>query len=89
MLTRHASKRAQQRSLPPIILEWLFRYGEAQHQDGGSEILYFSKRSKRQLRHDVGERPLQKLNQYLDAYLITTSGQILTMGHRYKRISRS
>jgi hypothetical protein len=88
MLTRHASKRAQQRSLPPLIEEWLFRYGEAQHQGGGTEILYFSKRSYKRLRHHVGLQPIRKLQQYLDAYLIVSDGRIVTMGHRHKRIIR-
>ncbi len=88
VLTGHASKRAQQRGLPPLIQDWLFRYGETQHQNGGSEILYFSKRSKERLRRDVGMQPLRKLEQYLDAYMIVARGQVLTIGHLYKRIRR-
>ena len=89
MSSKHASKRAQQRGIPPLIPRWLEEYGEEAHDRRGSIVLYFSKRARRRLERDVGRQVTAKLDEWLDAYLvISTDGTRITTGHRYRRIPR-
>lgn len=43
----HARQRAKERCIPPLIDEWLDRFGEEVHDGNGAVKLYFSKRSIR------------------------------------------
>ncbi len=41
MVTRHAQVRMQQRGVPPLILEWLLKYGAIEHDGHGGHVRYF------------------------------------------------
>lgn len=88
-MTRHASTRAQQRGLPPLIVEWLDSYGARAHDRDGSEILYFDKISRRNLEKNVGSQVVERLLPLLDAYLVVADdGTVITLGWRHKRVPR-
>jgi hypothetical protein len=87
--THHAIARAQQRGLPPLVLDWLATYGEEQHDGHGATILYFNKPARRRLQRAVGRLPLRRMADWLNAYaVISTDGALITAGHRYSRIRR-
>lgn len=87
--TRHASKRAQQRGLPPLIQNWLDTYGARARSSGGAEVLYFDKCSRRHLARDVGSQVVDRLRPFLDAYMVVANdGTVITLGWRFKRIPR-
>ncbi len=86
-MTTHAATRQQQRSIPPLIMDWLTGYGTACHDHRGAEILYFDKRSRKTLARAVGETVVSRLAGWLDTYaVISGDGAVITVGHRYKRI---
>ena len=87
MNEKHAETRSQQRCIPRLIIEWLFDFGVVVRSHG-ADLYYFSKKSKRAIRHYAGRRMLQMLERYMDAYLIYKDGYIVTTGHRYKKIRR-
>lgn len=88
-MTRHASTRAQQRGLPPLIVDWLDTYGARAQDRGGAEVLYFDKASRRNLERDVGSQVVDRLRPLLDAYLVMgDDGTVITLGWRFKRIPR-
>ncbi len=88
-LTRHASKRAQQRGLPPLIVDWLDTYGARAQDRGGASILYFDKTGRRNLERDVGSQVVDRLRSLLDAYLVMADdGTVITLGWRFKRVPR-
>ena len=89
MNTKHADVRMQQRAIPPLIINWLFEYGREEHDHRGAIIRYFDKGSKRKLEQDHGRKPVERLTQYLDAYLVESDGTVITVGHRSKRIRRA
>lgn len=89
MNTKHADGRMQQRAIPPLIINWLFEYGREEHDHRGAVIHYFDKRSIKKLQRDHGRRPIDRLTQYLDAYLVESDGTVLTVGHRFKRFYRT
>jgi len=88
-MTRHAIARAQQRSLPPLIVDWLQTYGARARDRGEVEILYFDKASRRRLERDVGSLVVERLRWLLDAYLVQSEdGTVITLGWRFKRVPR-
>ena len=90
--TRHASLRAQQRGVPPLVMQWLLNYGEETFDGHGGVIRYFTPQSLRRLERDVGRSPLKRLSEFLRCYLVQASedGAIITVGkrHRGRRIWR-
>ncbi len=85
-LSKHAARRRQQRGIPPLIIEWLQRYGASVHSFGDC-IRFFNKRSRRALATAVGEAVVQRLAPYLNSYAVVgQDGTVLTVGHRFRRV---
>jgi hypothetical protein len=85
----HAQVRAQQRGVPPLILDWLITYGSAQPDQRGAEIRYFDHAARRRLSKAVGHKVVDLLGQLLHMYAVMSNdGVVITTGHRFKRISR-
>jgi hypothetical protein len=87
-LSSHARKRAQQRRIPPLIVEWLFRFGSSETQ-GRTEVLFFDKPARNRLASVVGQPIVSHLTKLLDAYAIVEGDEVITVGHRYRRIRRA
>lgn len=83
----HADVRAQQRGIPPLIVDWLERFGEEVYDHRGCVVLHFSKRSVRCLERNVGREPVRRMSEYLQCYaVLTTDGKVITVGKRFKHI---
>ena len=85
-MTNHALERSQQRCIPPLIIHWLCQYGSRKRNNNGTIICYFDRKSLRLIASDVGHVVIRRLSSLMNAYLIITGDQIITVGHRYKRI---
>ncbi len=87
--TAHATARAQQRGIPPLVLDWLIRYGDSEWDHHGSQVKYFTRRSRRRVESAVGSEITRRLHEYLDCYAVVgLDGSLVTCGHRYKRLHR-
>ena len=88
--TRHAICRAQQRCIPPLIDEWLDRFGEEEYDGHGAIKRYFSKKSKRAMERALGREPVRRMADKLTAYRVESSkdGRVITAGYRTKRLRR-
>lgn len=84
----HASKRAQQRSVPPLIIDWLLDYGAESSANEGASIRYFDKFSRRRLERACGRLVIHKLESWMNCFLIESDGTVITTGKRYKHIKR-
>ncbi|WP_159690503.1 hypothetical protein [Cognatazoarcus halotolerans] len=84
----HATVRCQQRGIPALVLDLLLQFGHREHDHAGAEIVYFNHRSKKRIESYAGGL-ISKLNEYLDSYAVVAAGEIVTVGHRYKRINRN
>lgn len=89
-MSRHASIRAQQRGIPPLIDQWLDLYGHEEYDGRGGIVVYFDKQSRRAMERDMGREPIRKCEEWLDVYKVVESdkGKIITLGHRFKRMNR-
>lgn len=86
--TSHATVRAQQRGIPPIVIDLLLQFGQVEHDHAGAEILYFDRRSKKRIESYVGAL-FGKLSEHLDNYAVVANGRIVTVGVRHKRINNN
>jgi hypothetical protein len=83
--SEHAVVRSQQRGVPQLIVDLLLRFGEREPSSGGTEIVYFSRSSRKRVQNYVGGM-LGKMNEHLDAYAVICNGSVVTVGPRFKRI---
>jgi hypothetical protein len=85
-LTDHARARMRQRAIPPMAVEALLAYGRGEHDHRGGTIVYFDKAARRRLERERLDRALEHC---LDAYaVVAETGEIITVGHRDRRIRR-
>ena len=87
-LTHHAEIRMQQRTIPPLILDWLIDYGATSYDKHGARKRYFDKRSRKRLMKEVGKSIVSQLSKHLTVYAVTTDDSVITVGYRTKRIKR-
>ncbi len=85
-MTDNALEKAQKRCIPPLIIHWLCQYGSRKRNKNGTIVCYFDKKSIRLIASDVGHIIIRRLSSLMNAYLVIAGDQILTVGHRYKRI---
>ena len=88
-LTPHARARMQQRGIRPDMVEALLDFGCVRHlHNKGCEIVFFDKKAKARLARANPEaaREAEKLTR---TYAIMgSSGVVITVGHRYRRVER-
>jgi hypothetical protein len=87
-ITKHAQLRLQQRAIPPLIIEWLCKYGCRLNGINGTTVCYFDRESRRSLASEVGHVVVRRLSDMMDAYLVISGDSIVTIGHRYKPFKR-
>ena len=89
MRSSHAEIRAQQRGIPPMVEQLLDLYGQEEHDGHGAIVLYLNKQSIRSMERDLGRRPVSRLAEWFDAYMVkSTDGRTITVGHRTQRVWR-
>jgi hypothetical protein len=76
-LTDHARARMRQRGIPAAVVADLLAYGRTEHDHRGGTIVYFDREARAYARRSSR------------AYLVLANdGSVVTVGHRYRRISR-
>ena len=87
-LTQHARIRMQQRSIPPLIVDWLDGYGVTERAPDNAEIVFFDNKAKKDLARDCGKEVIKRLSKYLNTYLVRKRSRVLTVGYRNGRFRR-
>ena len=85
--SQHAQIRCQQRAIPPLICQWLREFG-AETESHGAIKRFFDHAAKRRLAAVVGAQVVDRLGNLLNAYLVEGEEQVITVGHRTRRIKR-
>ena len=87
-LTRHAQARMQQRAIRADALDCLLEFGREAFDHRGGVVLYFDKAARRRLlRSDPGAKEVERLARCYA--VLSAGGEVLTVGHRYRRIGKS
>lgn len=84
-LTHHAAVRCRQRSIPPLICDWLLRYGTEVRSHGATKR-FFDREAKRKLAADVGAQVVGRMGNLLNLYLVESNERVITAGVRTRRI---
>lgn len=88
-LTQHAEKRLQQRGIRLEAVDLLMSFGTVEFDHNGACIYYIDKCSRRRVENQLGGRGLRKLEAIGLLYLVASGdGEIITVGHRQRRIYR-
>ena len=87
-LTQHAEVRMEQRSISPLIVDWLIDFGSTSYDKHGAKKRFFDKRSRKRLNKAVGKTVVGQLSKELSAYIVTADDCVITVGYRTKRIKR-
>jgi hypothetical protein len=88
MISTHAQTRMQQRCIPPGIVDLILTYGSIVHDHHGAEIYHFDKPAIRRLERSWGRSFVRRLDGLQRAYAVVRDGQVITTGHRHKRVRR-
>lgn len=86
MITKHATNRMENRAIPPLLVDLLYRYGSEKHQCG-STVLFFDRRARKRA-HRALKDALDRFEKLNDAYVVAAgdSGDVITVGHRLERL---
>jgi hypothetical protein len=86
----HALVRAQQRGIPPLIIQWLDEFGEEVYDGHGAVKRYFSHKSVRMMERSFGRTFVQHNSKFLSVYEVVSAGDEapITTGWRLKRLWR-
>jgi hypothetical protein len=77
----------QQRGIPESVVNVLIEYGSRRYDHQGAQILFFDHRAKRRYCESKGSDGMRKIEKYSDVCLVRSiDGELVTIGHRYKRL---
>jgi hypothetical protein len=88
-LTYHAQARLQQRGIPALVIESLLDYGRKEYDHRGGRVIYFDHRARKRLQRAFDSQAYKFMERHLDTYaVVALDGEIVTVGHRCRRINR-
>lgn len=88
-VTAHARARMQQRGIAAEALEHLLAFGREAHDHRGAVLVYFDKAARRRLAREAGDEARRLLPRVQRLYAVLSGhGEVVTVGHRYRRIDR-
>ena len=88
--SKHALARMQQRGITQTALDCLLEYGREVHDHHGAVTVYFDKAARHRLARDGDARTRKEIAQLRRLYAVLGGdGEIVTVGHRFRRINRS
>jgi hypothetical protein len=85
---KHTKTGSRKHSIPPLIIDWLRKYGCRLQGINGTTICFFDRESRRSLAAEVGQVIVRRLTDMLDAYVVLSGDSIVSVGHRYKPLTR-
>ena len=85
--TKHAETRCQQRGISKEAVSLILTYGRKKYDHHGGVVHYLDHKTKGLLLNKHSEVKTN-LDKQLKLYVVTSakSGQVITTGHRYRRI---
>jgi hypothetical protein len=89
LITKHAAVRMQQRGIKDKTLDCLLKFGSKIRRDRGCFMMFFDKQARNRLQKIVDSNLYIFIQSQIDAYaIVSANGEVLTVGHRFRRINR-
>lgn len=86
MNSHHANTRMQQRGIPALAIDLVETYGKEIHDHRHAVIIHLDKEGRKRMEKECGRLAVAALEPFLDIYLVRAlDGQLITIGHNYKR----
>lgn len=86
--SKHARARMQQRSIPPIVVDWLVDFGHCEYGHDGTRTYFFDKASRREFKSYAGP-VFGSVNEFLNVYaVVSVDSQVITVAVRQERRKR-
>jgi len=82
--SKHAIHRSQQRAIPPFIVELVLDYGKSARKHG-ADVYFLDNQGRKRIEQALGRKIYTRMIDQLDVYVVC-EGQVITVGHRTKRI---
>ena len=88
-LSQHAHVRAQQRSIPPMVMDLLQDFG-ASARVRGADTYFFDQSARRRLREELGTKRCHVIERWLNTYVIVADdGSVITAAWRTRRLRQT
>lgn len=85
-LTRHASKRLQQRGIPAWFIDLLVEHGASEHDGHGAVILSVTKTTRQRLAKVLNQKEYAHAERWFDVYAVVSGdNELVTAAHRTQR----
>lgn len=86
-LTRHATRRVQQRGIPPWFLQLLLVYGHSRHDGHGAVIKSVDRAARGRMQAALGRAAFVAAEAYFDVYAVVAvdGDAVVTVAHRTRR----
>lgn len=85
-VTLHAKARMQQRSLSPVVVEWIMAFGKPRRVRG-ADVFALDRKGRKRLREHLGHSVYNQVAPVLDAVVVVADdGSIITAAHRTRRL---
>ena len=88
-MTTHAPERARQRGIDISIFECLLRHGREEHDHRGAVVVVIDRNAVERVRWFEDAATSRAAEDAREVYAVVGSeGQVLTTGHRFRRVAR-
>lgn len=89
LLTKHAAVRMCQRGIDQEVLECLLSYGRREHDHRGAEVVVHDRDTLEQVRRFESAACWRAAAGSRELYAVVDStGRVITVGHRFRRVIR-
>lgn len=84
MITKHAKRRAAQRSIPERVIEWIYIYGDS-YASRGCMGYRLDRHSLALAADDLPASDIERLRRYFGTYIIASGEKIITAAYAKSR----
>ena len=85
--TQHALKRSSQRGVSERAIEYILEHGTSKYDGHGGVVHFLNKKEKKYINKNEQEI-FNRFDRFKNLFVVTSSysGEVITVGHRYRRI---
>lgn len=78
----------KERSIPPVIVNWLRKFGRRITGMNGTTVIFFDKKSKQAMCGKLGHLAIRRFDDMMDAYVVISKDRVIAVGHRFPPLQR-
>ncbi|SFG68325.1 hypothetical protein [Neptunomonas qingdaonensis] len=87
-ISKHASERIEQRSIPQVAIDLILDWGKVEHHRG-SEVYHLDKKGMTQVKRYLGPLSEGPLAQLKSIYVVVDCGTVITVARKNQHSKRN